>query len=98
VAQTSPEPSQSQTESQEGVAIRSFQVVDVEELKADARSKVDAIVAHAKPEEIKSLRATIDATPQALSALEAKGRVTAQVVAINIDEDGVLTMITKKTT
>lgn len=103
VAQTSPAPSQSQTsqsqtEPEKGLAIRSIQVVDVEELKADVRSQVDAFVANTKQEEIKSLRDSIDAIPQAVSALKAKGRVTAQVVAINVDKDGVLTMFTKKTT
>lgn len=91
-------PSQSQTESQDDTAIRSIQVVDVDELKPDVRSKVDAIVANTKQDEIKSLHDTIDAIPQAVSALKAKGRVTAQVVAINVDKDGVLTMFTKKTT
>jgi hypothetical protein len=95
MAQTSPAPSQSQTEPQKGAAIRSFQVVDVEELKGDVRSKVDAIVASTKKEDIKSMRTSIDATPQAVSALKAKGRSSAQVVAINIDGNGVLTMFTK---
>jgi hypothetical protein len=103
IAQTSPAPSQSQTsqsqtESREGLAIRSIQVVDVEELNADVRSKVDALVASSKQEDIKSLHDSIDAIPQAVSALKAKGRVTAQVVAINVDKDGVLTMFTKKAT
>lgn len=97
MAQTSPAPSQSQTEPQKGVAIRSIQVVDVEELNADVRSRVDSLVASTKQDDIKSIRASINATPEAVSALKAKGRVTAQVVAINIDNDGVLTMFTKKT-
>lgn len=107
-AQTSPAPAQSQTpqsrtsqpptKSGEGVAIRSIQVIDVEELKADVRSQVDAIVTNTKQEEIKSLRASIEAIPQAVSALKAKGRNSTQVVAVNIDQNGVLTMFTKKTT
>lgn len=92
-----PAPSQSQTKSEEGVAIRSIQVVDVQELKADLRSKVDAIVASTKQEDMDSLRKTVDATPEALSALKAKGRNSAQVVAINIDKEGVLTLFTKAT-
>lgn len=107
-AQTAPAPSQSQTspsqtspsqtKSGEGIAIRSIQVIDVEELKADARSQVEALVTNAKQEEIKSLRASIEAIPQAVSALKAKGRSSAQVVAVNIDKEGVLTMFTKKPT
>jgi hypothetical protein len=101
LAQTSPAPpSQPQTKSQtqsqsKPVTIRSIQVVDVEELNADVRSKVDAFIANTKQEEIKSLRDSIDATPEAVSALKAKGRNSTQVVAINIDENGVLTMFTK---
>jgi Spy/CpxP family protein refolding chaperone len=102
-AQTSPAPSQSQTsqsqtKSEEGVEIRSIQVIDVEELKADLRSQVDALVTNTKQEEIRSLRTSIEAIPQAMSALKAKGRNSAQVVAINVDKEGVLTMFTKRAT
>jgi hypothetical protein len=97
-AQTSPAPSQAQLDSEEAPAIRSIQVIDVEELKGDVRTKVDDIVAHTKQEGIKSLRTSIEATPEALSALKAKGCNSAQVVAINIDKEGILTMFTKKAT
>ena len=60
------------------MALQGFQVVDVEELKGDVRTKVDDIVAHTKQEDIKSLRISLEATPEALSALKAKGRITAQ--------------------
>lgn len=86
-----------QPQQQQSVTIRSIQVVDVEDLQADMRSKVDALLANTKQEELQSLRASIDATPQAVSALKAKGRNSAQVVAINVDENGILTMFTKKT-
>lgn len=89
---------QNQNQNQNGVTIRSIQVVDVEDLQSDTRAKVDELVANTKQEDLQSLRASIDATPQAVSALKAKGRVTTQVVAINIDDDGTLTMITKKST
>jgi hypothetical protein len=81
---------------QESVTIRSIQVVDVEDLPSDMRSKVDALLAEIKPEELQSLRASIAAMPQAVSALKAKGRNSAQVVAINVDENNILTMFTKK--
>lgn len=96
-AQPSTAPQQSQKEPHQGAAIRSIQVIDVQELKGDARSKVDAIVASTRPEDIDSLRKTVDATPAALSALKSKGRNSAQVVAINIDKEGVLTLFTKAT-
>ena len=102
LAQATPAPShsqaapQSETAPQQSVTIRSIQVVDVEELQADMRSKLDALVANTKEDEIKSLRESIDATPAAVSALKAKGRTSAQVVAINVDDNGILTMFTKK--
>jgi hypothetical protein len=58
------------------------------------RSKVDDIVAQTSEEEMQSLRKPIDATPEAASALKAKGLRSSQVVAINIT-GGVLTMFAK---
>ena len=97
-AQDSPTPpnAQTQPQPQQGGTIRSIQVVDVDELQSDVRSKINALVTNTKQEEIQSLRRSIDATPQAVSALKAKGRSSAQVVAINIDRNGTLTMFTKK--
>lgn len=95
--QATPAPSNTETQSQEsGVTIRSIQVVDVEDLGSDLRAKIDSLLENAKQEDLKSLRDSIDATPQAVSALKAKGRVSAQVVAINVDYNGILTMFTKK--
>jgi hypothetical protein len=81
-------------ESQSGTVIRTIQVVDVKELQPAVRSKVDEIISQTSDEDMQSLRKTIDATPQAVSALKAKGATSSQVVAINI-ADGVLTMFTK---
>jgi hypothetical protein len=96
-AQGSPRPSSADTE-QSDSAIRSIQVIDIEDLQSDLRGKVDALLASMKKDELQSLRNIIDETPEAVSALKAKGRVTAQVVAVNVDKDGVLTMFTKRTT
>jgi hypothetical protein len=77
-----------------GTVIRTIQVVDVKELQPAVRSKLDEIISQTSDEDMQSLRKTIDATPQAVSALKAKGATSSQVVAINI-ADGVLTMFTK---
>jgi len=74
--------------------IRSIQVVDVKDLKPTVRSKIDEIVAQTSEKDIQALRKSIDATPEAASALKAKGLSSAQVVAINI-ADGVLTLFAK---
>ena len=90
-------PSQSEAQkppAQSSTVIESVQVVDVKDLKPEVRSKVDEIVAQASEEDIQSLRKSIDATPEAASALKAKGLSSSQVVAINI-VDGVLTLFAK---
>ena len=96
-AQGARAPSQSEAQTppaQSSTAIRSIQVVDVKDLKPMARSKVDDLVKRTSEEDMQSLRKSIDATPDAASALKAKGLSSSQVIAINIAE-GVLTLITK---
>jgi Spy/CpxP family protein refolding chaperone len=85
-AQTPPAPS--------STIIHRIQVVDVKELTPAVRSKVDDIVAQTSEEEMQSLRKSIEATPEAASALRAKGLNSSEVVAINI-ADGVLTLFAK---
>jgi hypothetical protein len=94
-AQGAPSQSEAQTPpAQSGTLLRSIQVVDVKNLQPEVRSKVDEIVAQTSEEDMQSIRKSIDATPEAASALKAKGLSSSQVVAINI-ADGVLTLITK---
>ena len=95
-AQGTPSQPKAQTPAaQSSTAIRSIQVVDVKDLKPAVRSKVDEIVAHTSEEDIQALRKSIDASPEAASALKAKGLSSSHVVAINI-VDGVLTLFAKK--
>jgi hypothetical protein len=77
-----------------GAAIRSIQVVDVKELQPELRAKVDEVVAQTSEQELQSLRKSIDATPEAASALKAKGLSSSHIVAVNI-VDGVLTMFAR---
>ncbi len=76
------------------VTIRSIQVVDIKDLQPEVRAKLDDLVANTNEKDLQSLRQSIDATPQATSALKARGYSSSQVVAINI-ADGVLTMFAK---
>jgi hypothetical protein len=95
LAQGAPSQPQAQTPpDQSSTVIRSIQVVDVKDLKPALRSKVDEVVAHTSEEDMQSLRKSIDATPEAASALKAKGLSSSQVVAINI-VDGILTLFAK---
>ena len=94
-AQGTPSQPEAQTPpAQSSPVIRSIQVVDVKDLKPAVRSKVDDIVAQTTEEEMQSLRKSIEATPEAASALKAKGLSSSQVVAVRI-ADGVLTLFAK---
>src|SRR5258708_1117290 len=94
-AQGAPSQSEAQTPpAQSSTVIRSVQVVDVKDLKPEVRSKVDEIVAQTSEEDMQSLRKSVDATPEAASALKPKGLSSSQVVAVSI-ADGVLTLFAK---
>ena len=85
---------QAQTPSDQSTVIRSIQVVNIKDLKPEVRSKVENVAAQTSEDDLRSLRSSIDATPEAASALKAKGLSSSQVVAINIT-DGVLTLFAK---
>jgi hypothetical protein len=94
-AQGTPPQSQAQTPAaQPNKLIQSVRIVNVKDLKPEMRSKADDVVAHTSEEDMQSLRKSIDATPEAASALKAEGLSSSQVVAINI-AGGVLTMFAK---
>jgi Spy/CpxP family protein refolding chaperone len=96
-AQTQGAPPQSEAQTpaaQPNKLIQSVQIVNVKDLKPEMRSKVDDVVARTSEEDMQSLRKSIDATPEAASALKAKGLSSSQVVAINI-AGGVLTLFAK---
>ena len=94
-AQGAPSQPEAQTPpAQSGPVIRSIQVVDIKDLQPAVRSKVDEVVAQTTEEDMQALRKSIDATPEAASALKAEGLGSSQVVAINI-AGGVLTLFAK---
>src|SRR5690606_2939445 len=76
--------------------VQSVTVVDVTELPQNVQSQVDEVVAQGGEEELRKLRSSVDASPQATSALQAKGLTSQHVVAISMSQDGALTLITKK--
>jgi hypothetical protein len=85
---------QAQAPSDQSTVIRSIQVVNINDLKPEVRSKVENLAAQTSEDDLRSLRSSIDATPETAAALKANGLNSSQVVAINID-DGVLTMFAK---
>jgi hypothetical protein len=94
-AQGAPSQPEAQTPpDQSSTVIRSIQVVDVKDLKPVLRSQVDELIKQTNDEDMQSLRELIDSTPEAASALKAKGLSSSHVVSFYI-ADGVLTMFAK---
>src|SRR5882672_3539376 len=65
-------------------------IVAVEDLPAEIRTQAEAVITQTSAEDLLQLQKSIDASPQATSALRASGLNSSQVVAANIDGDGTL--------
>ncbi|MEH2500429.1 serine protease inhibitor ecotin [Bradyrhizobium sp. AZCC 1678] len=78
-----------QAESDQSTVIRSIQVINIKDLKPEVRSKVEDAVATTSENDLQKLRDSIDTTPEAVSALKAKGLSSSHVVAITV-ANGVL--------
>ena len=76
----SPQPGAQEAPAQSSTVIRSIQVVDIKQLQPAVRAKVDEVVAQTS-EDLRSLRKSIGATPEAATALKAKGLSSSHVVA-----------------
>jgi len=94
-APTSPAQTQ-QAPSTGAPTITVVNVVDVDQLPPETKTQVDAFVAKQGDDGLQKLRQSIDSTPEAKSALQQKGMTSQQVVAASLDDNGTLTLITKK--
>lgn len=77
-------------------AIQSVNVVDISELPEATQTQVNQVVAQRGDGELQKLRTAIDAAPAIKSALEAKGLSSAHVLIAQMDNDGQLTLVTKR--
>jgi hypothetical protein len=76
--------------------IQTVNVVDIDELPAATQSQVNEIVAKRGEDELGKLRDTIEAAPTIRSALEAKGLTSRNVIIAQMNPDGALTLVTRK--
>jgi hypothetical protein len=93
--QTAPEPLPDQDFSDQNFT--SVAIVAIEDLPPEVRSQVEAVINQTSAEDLRILQSSIDASPQAVSALAMNGLNSSQVVAVNIDENGTLTLIIQAT-
>ena len=73
-------------------------IVALEDLPPELKTQAEAVITQTSVEDLLTLQSSIDASPQAASALAASGLDSSQVVAANIDGDGTLTLIIQTTT
>ncbi|MER8442734.1 hypothetical protein NKH52_05960 [Mesorhizobium sp. M1066] len=73
-------------------------IIAVENLPDEIKAQADAVINQTSAEDLLRLQNSVDASPQATSALRANGLHSSQVVAANIDGDGTLTLIIQTTT
>ena len=92
-AQPGGQPSQGQ---QQAPMVRSVNVVDISELPAETRPQIDAAAAKTTKENLQGLRSSIDKSPEITKALAAKGAKSSDVIVANLDQQGLLTLVTKK--
>jgi hypothetical protein len=81
-----------------GLNFTDIAIVAVEDLPSEIKAQADAVINQTSAEDLLRLQNSIDASPQATSALRASGLNSSQVVAANIDGDGTLTLIIQTTT
>jgi uncharacterized lipoprotein YajG len=77
-------------------AIKSVSIVELDELPEATRVQVNQAVATRTADDLQKLRNAIDGAPALKSALEAKGFSSRDVVVAQIDDEGELTIVTKK--
>jgi hypothetical protein len=77
-------------------SIRSVDVVDITELPQDTQTQVTQIVAERGEEQLKRLRTAIETNQMLTAALQAKGLSSTHVLMAQMNEDGALTLVTKR--
>lgn len=73
-------------------------IIALEDLPPDLKTQAEAVITQTSAEDLHVLQSSIDASPQATSALAANGLNSSQVIAANVDGDGTLTLIIQTTT
>jgi hypothetical protein len=85
-------------DAQPAETVRNVVIIERENLSPTEKSQVDAVVSETSEGQLQELRKSIDAIPRVSSALKARGFSSAQVIAVSLTQDGVLTLVTKAAT
>jgi hypothetical protein len=80
----------------QATGIRNVEVTDIGELSKDAQTEANRIGANKTQADYQKLRSLIESIPMLTSALDSKGLTSANVLTTSLNDDGVLTLVTKK--
>lgn len=90
-------PASSQEAPASAPTITSVKVVEIDELPEPTKAQVNQLVATRTADELEKLRQAIEKAPAVKSAVEAKGFSTRDVVLAQVNNDGELTIVARKT-
>lgn len=77
--------------------ITSVKVFEIDELPEASKAQVNQLVATRTADELEKLRQAIEKAPAVKSAVEAKGFSARDVVLAQVNNEGELTIVTRKT-
>ncbi|AZO78000.1 hypothetical protein B5U98_21460 [Bosea sp. Tri-39] len=89
-------PASSQEAPATAPTITSVKVVDLDELPEASKAQVNQLVATRTADELEKLRQAIEKAPAVKSAVEAKGFSSRDVVLAQVNNEGELTIVTRK--
>ena len=73
-------------------------IIAMNALPVEVQMQLKAKIAQTSKDDMQALRRSIDATPEASSALKAQGLSSAEVIAALVDDEGKLTLVTNDET
>lgn len=89
-------PASSTQEPSSKPGIRSINVVEINELSDATKSQVNDLVGKRTADEQQQLQKAIENAPMVKTAVEAKGFKSSDVLIAQLNNDGVLTVVTKR--
>ena len=89
-------PASSQEAPASAPTITSVKVIELDELPEATKAQVNQLVATRTTDELEKLRQAVEKAPAVKSAIEAKGFSPRDVVLAQVNNDGELTIVTRK--
>lgn len=92
----SPPPARAPQTPSSAPTIKSINVVELDKLPEATRAQVNQLIATRTANDLQQLQKAIEAAPAVKSAIEAKGFSTRDVVMAEVNDEGELTVVTRR--